>query len=142
MAEKYHGMLTKLLYAAAVDTAPTVDLSGTSRTIEVDEQGSEQDTSTREDLLLNATSYLSGPPGRTVNLDGLDTRPVSSRTWHNVKVGDQGRVAVYPYGMSASSPYEIGNVTCTARNYNSPHDNAAKYTVKWRVNGAWTEGTV
>jgi hypothetical protein len=139
---KYHGKNTVLLYAAAADSAPTINLSGSSRTIEIDEQGSEQDVSTRDDLLENATAYLTSAPQRTVNLQGLDTTPANTRTWHNVSIGDIGRVAVYPNGMTASSPYEIGNVSCTNRNYSSPHDNAAAYTVKWRVTGPWTAGTV
>ena len=139
---KYSGSGTVLLYGAAAGTAPTVDLSGSSRNIQVDEQGKEQEVSTRDDVVANSTAYLSGPPERTVSIDGLDTTPSASRTWHNVNVGDAGRVAVYPLGSSPSGlPYQIGNVIATNSSYDSPHDNAAKWTVKWRVNGVWTSGT-
>lgn len=139
---KYHGKQTVILYAAAVDTEPTVDLSGSSRTIEIDESGQEQDVSTRDDKVANGTAYLADAPQRTVNLDGLDTTPDSSRAWHDIQVADSGRVAIYPLGSSPSGlPYEIGNVVLTKRNYNSPHDNAARYQLSWRVSGAWTEGT-
>lgn len=138
---KYHGKDTVILYAAAVDTAPTINLSGSSRTIEIQEQGQEQDTTTRDDLLEGGSSAQPGATNRTINLQGLDTTPAASRTWHDVKVGDAGRVAVYPHGLGASKPYEIGNVVATNRNYSSPHDNAASYQVQWRVQGAWTPGT-
>ncbi len=139
---KYHGKYTVLLYAATINTAPTIDMSGTSRSVEVQEQGQDIDVSTRDDLLLDSTAYLVGPPQRSVQLQGLDTTPAASRTWHNVSIGDVGRVAVYPYGSSPSGqPYEIGNVTCTNRTYTSPHDNAATYNVQWRVTGPWTAGT-
>ena len=139
---KYHGKAAVLLYAAAFDTAPTVDLSGSSRTIEVDESGQEQDVSTRDDKVANGTAYLADAPQRAVNLDGLDTTPSNTRTWHNVKVADSGRVAVYPLGSSPTGlPYEIGNAVCTKRNLSSPHDNAAKYQLSWRISGAWTDGT-
>lgn len=140
-SQKYRGQGTVLLYAAAVDAAPTIDLSGSSRTIEVQEQGNEIDTTTRDDLVAGGTSSLASSPSRTINLQGLDTTPKASRTWHNVKVGDLGRVAVYPLGSSPSGlPYEIGNVVATNRNYASPHDNAATWQVQWKVNGAWDEG--
>lgn len=139
---KYHGQTTVLLYIGTVDTPPSTDMSGTSRQITVDEQGQEQDVSTRDDYIANATAYLSNPPQRKVTIAGLDTKPQSTRKWNSVKVQDEGRVAVYPYGTAQGSPYEIGNVVCTGRNYDSPHDNAAKYQIDWRVNGTWTAGTV
>jgi hypothetical protein len=139
---KYRGQQTVIMYAPTIDTAPTIDLSGSSRTIEVQEQGNEIDVSTRDDLIEGGQASLSTPPSRTINLQGLDTTPKASRTWHNIKVGDTGRAAVYPLGSSPSGlPYEIGNVVATNRNYSSPHDNAATYQVQWKVNGAWTEGT-
>lgn len=139
---KYHGQTTVMLYASAVDTAPTIDLSGTSRTIEVDESGNEQDVSTRDDYIANATAFVTNPPARSLKLDGIDTTPDNSRKWHAIKVQDQGRAAVYPLGSSPTGlPYEIGNVVCNKRNYNSPHDNGAKFSVEWRVNGTWTTGT-
>lgn len=138
---KYNGKTTVVLYAATINTAPTIDLSGTSRTVEIDEAGQEQDVSTRDDKMENGTAYISDAPQRTINVDGLDTTPVAARTWHNIAVSDAGRIAVYPYGTAAGSPYEIGNVVNTKRNYNSPHDNAAKWQLSFRVNGAWTNGT-
>jgi hypothetical protein len=139
---KYNGKDTVLLYAAAADTAPTIDLSGTSREIAISEKGKEVDVSTRDDLLLNSTAYLVGVPEREVKGSGIDTTPLASRKWHNVNIGDAGRAAVYPEGSSPSGkPYEIGNVICTSRDYSSPHDNAAKWDLAWRVNGPWTAGT-
>lgn len=139
---KYHGKTTVILYAATVDTAPTVDLSGSSRTISLQEQGNEIDVTTRDDAVANATASLSTPPSRTISLQGLDTTPDSSRDWNDINVQDEGRVAIYPFGTGSSAPYEIGNVICTNRNYDSPYDNAATYQVDWRVNGTWTKGTV
>jgi hypothetical protein len=139
---KYHGKQTVLMYAATVNTAPTVDLSGSSRTISVNEQGQEIDVSTRDDLVADSTAYLTNPPQRSVQLQGLDTTPQNSRTWDSIDVGDTGRVAVYPLGSSPTgSPYQIGNVVCTQSNYSSPHDNAATYDVQWRVSGTWLDGT-
>lgn len=139
---KFRGSKLVLLYAAAVDTAPTIDLSGSSRQTDVNQQASEQDVSTRDDVEANSTAYLPGPPQRTVQHQGLDTTPKASRTWHNIKIGDSGRVAVYPLGSAPSGmPYEIGNVICLQSNYSSPHDNAAKWDINWRVNGIWQDGT-
>lgn len=140
---KYSGQGTKLMYIGTVDTSPTTDLSGSSRTISIDESGNEQDVSTRDDYIANATAFISTPPQRTVKLDGIDTTPQSSRTWQSsITVGSSGRVAVYPLGSSPTGlPYEIGNVVCSKKSYDSPHDNGAKYSVEWRVNGAWTSGT-
>src|SRR5689334_4312351 len=97
---KYNAKVSVIMYAAAVDTAPTVDLSGSSREITVDESGNTQDVSTRDDYLANSTAFLSFPPSRTVGVNGIDTTPNSSRTWHNIAVGDAGRVAVYPLGSA------------------------------------------
>lgn len=139
---KYHGKNTVIMYASTVDTAPTVDLSGSSRTITVNQQGNEIDVSTRDDFLADATAYLTNPPQRSVQLQGLDSTPQNSRTWAGIDVGDTGRVAVYPLGSSPTGlPYEIGNVVCTQSNYQSPHDNAATYDVQWRVSGPWADGT-
>ncbi len=139
---KYHSKLSVLLYAATVDTAPTIDLSGSSRTITIDEAGQEQDVSTRDDYIANATAYITNPPQRKVSLKGRDTTPSNTRTWHNVAVSDTGRVAVYPIGSSPTGlPYEIGNVVCVNRSWNGPADNAADYGLDWRVNGTWTNGT-
>jgi hypothetical protein len=138
---KYRGQQTVLMYAPAIDTAPTVDLSGASRTIEIQEQGNEIDTTTRDDLVEGGQSSLASSPSRTINAQGLDTTPGNSRKWHALKVGDLGRAAVYPLGSSPSGlPYEIGNVTVTNRNYSSPHDNAPNWQLNFKVNGAWTEG--
>jgi hypothetical protein len=139
---KYNGSGSKLLYVGTVDTAPTIDLSGSSREITIDESGKEQEVSTRDDVQANATAYLSGPPERSVDINGLDTTPHASRTWAAINVGDAGRVAVYPLGSSPTGlPYKIGNVIATKSNYSSPHDTAAKWQVSWRVNGTWTPGT-
>jgi hypothetical protein len=138
---KYHGKNTVVLYAASPNTAPTINLSGSSRTVSVNQQGQEQDVSTRDDFIEDATQYLTNPPQRTIQLQGLDTTPANSRTWNDVDVGDQGRVAVYPFGSGANSPYEIGNVVCTQSNYSSPHDNAATWDIQWRISGPWTKGT-
>lgn len=138
---KYHGRATVLLYADAPDVAPDIDLSGSSRTIEIQQSGNQIDVSTRDDFMADSTAYLAAAPERTLNLQGLDTTPDSSREWNDITVGDIGRVAVYPEGMTGSGkPYEIGNVVCTNKNYNSPHDNAATYQVQWRVTGTWTSG--
>lgn len=139
---KYHGKNTVLMYAATAGVGPTIDLSGSSRSIEVDEAGNEQDVSTRDDFLADGTAYLTNPPARAVNFSGLDTTPHNTRTWSTIDVGDTGRVAVYPLGSTPSGlPYEIGNVVCTKSNYSSPHDNAAAWTINWRVNGPWADGT-
>lgn len=142
MSTKYRGQQTVMLYAAAENTAPTVDLSGTSRTIEVQEQGNEIDTTTRDDLVAGGQSSLATSPARTINAQGLDTTPTASRTWHGIAVGDLGRTAVYPYGTATGAVYEIGNVVCTTRHYNSPHDGAATWQLNFKVNGAWTNGVV
>lgn len=140
--EKYHGKNTVVLYAATVNVAPTINLSGTSRSVEVDEQANEIDVSTRDDFLEDATQFLTGPPGRTVQLQGMDTTPHNTRTWASVDLGDAGRVAVYPLGSSPTGlPYEIGNVKCIGSKYSSPHDNGANWTINWRVSGPWTDGT-
>jgi len=141
-SRKYHGQTTVLLYIGTVDTAPSTDLSGASREITVDEKGQEQDVSTRDDFIANATAYLANPPQREVKISGLDTKPSADRPWANIKVQDEGRIAVYPYGTASKSVYEIGNVVCTGRNFSSPHDNAAKFELTWRVNGPWTAGAV
>lgn len=138
--EKYHGKRTVVLYAATINTAPTINLSGTSRSVEVPQQGNEIDVSTRDDFLEDATAYLVNPAQRAINLQGLDT--LVTRTWDDIDIGDTGRVAVYPYGVTANSPYKIGNVVCTNSNYNSPHDNAAAWTINWRISGPWTAGVV
>jgi hypothetical protein len=139
---KYNGKSACLMYAAAVDTAPTVDLSGSSREISIDESGNKQDVSTRDDYLANATAYLAFPPTRTVGLNGIDTTPNSSRTWNNVLVGDSGRVAVYPLGSSPTGlPYHIGNVVCEKKGLNIPHDNGGKFSLEWTVNSTWSSGT-
>jgi hypothetical protein len=141
-SQKYRGQTTVLMYAPAIDTAPTVDLSGTSRTIEVQEQGNEIDTTTRDDLVEGGQSSLATSPSRTINAQGLDTTPDASRKWHAISVGDLGRAAVYPMGKSVGDPYEIGNVVVTNRNYSSPHDNAPTWQLNFKVNGAWTPGVV
>jgi hypothetical protein len=139
---KFNGSAAVLLYVGTVNTAPTIDLSGSSRDITVDQSGKEQEVSTRDDVLANATAYLSGPPERSLGINGLDTTPHASRTWHAINVGDSGRAAVYPLGSSPTGmPYDIGNVICTGSTYSSPHDTAAKWDVKWRVNGTWLPGT-
>lgn len=139
LTTKYSGKLTVLMYGAGAGTAPTVDLSGESRTTDVNQQGAEQDVSTRDDFLADATAYLANPPQRTIQHRGLDSY---ARNWHAVSVGAAGRVAVYPYGSSPTGyPYEIGNVVCTQANYSSPHDNAPSWDLQWRVNGTWTAGT-
>jgi hypothetical protein len=131
-----------LLYASAVDTAPTIDLSGSSRNIQLQEQGQEQDVSTRDDYIANSTAYITNPPQRSITLQGRDTTPNSSRTWNNVDVSNAGRVAIYPLGSSPTGlPYEIGNVVCTNSSWTGPADNAAEYEIQWRVNGAWSTGT-
>ena len=139
---KYHAKQTVLMYAATAGVGPTIDLSGSSRTIEVDEAGNEIDVSTRDDFLADATAYLTNPAARSINFQGLDTTPHSSRTWSTIDVSDAGRVAVYPLGSTPTGlPYEIGNVICTGSKYSSPHDNAANWTVTWRINGPWADGT-
>jgi len=139
---KYNGAASALLYVGTINTAPTIDLSGSSRQITIDESGKEQEASTRDDVIANATAYLSGPPERSVGISGLDTTPSASRTWAAIDVGDAGRVAVYPLGSSPTGlPYRIGNVIATKSNYDSPHDTAAKWQVSWRVNGVWAAGT-
>lgn len=139
---KYNSKASILMYATAVDTAPTIDLSGSSREISIDESGNKQDVSTRDDYLLNSTAFLAFPPARTVGLNGIDTTPNNTRTWNNVLVGDSGRVAVYPLGSAPTGlPYHIGNVVCEKKGLNLPHDNGGKYQLEWSVNGAWTAGT-
>ena len=139
---KYNGSGTVLMYAATVSTAPTIDLSGSSRAIGIDQSGKEQEVSTRDDVVANATAYLSGPPERSVTISGLDTTPHNTRTWNAIAVSAAGRVAVYPLGSSPTGlPYEIGNVIATKSSYESPHDSAAKWDLAWRVNGTWTAGT-
>lgn len=141
-SQKYSGKILVLLYATAVNTAPTIDLSGSSRQTQINQQGSDIDVSTRDDMVLNSTAYLAGPPARDLQHSGLDTTPKVSRTWRTIEVGDEGRVAIYPLGSSPSGlPYEIGNVIATGSSYDSPHDNAAKWDLKWRVSGTWTQGT-
>ena len=140
---KYRGQVTVMLYAAAINTAPTIDLSGSSRTIEIQEQGNEIDTTTRDDLVEGGQSSLATSPARTLNLQGLDTLlPSANRPWANIQVGDTGRVAVYPMGTTTGDPYQIGNCVCTNRNFSSPHDNAPNYQLQFKINGAFTTGTV
>lgn len=139
---KYHGKTTKILWSDGYNTSPSVDLSGTSRTIGVQESGNTQDVSTRDDFLENGTSTLATPPERTINAQGLDTKPDTTRPWADINVSDEGTVAVYPYGDEDGYPYWIGNAVVTNRNYESPHDNAATWQVQFRVNGAWTDGVV
>ena len=139
---KYNGKSSLLFYIGTVDTAPTIDLSGSSREITIDESGNKQDVSTRDDMVANSTAYLAFPPTRTVGLQGIDTTPNSSRTWNNIAVGDSGRVAVYPLGSTPTGlPYHIGNVVCDKKSLNIPHDNGGKYSLEWTVNGVWSSGT-
>lgn len=139
-SQKYHGGKTRILWAPTIDSAPTIDLSGSSRTIEVQESGNQIDVSTRDDFDEGGTSYLSSPPERTINLQGLDTTPDSSRTWNDIDVMDQGTVAVYPEGSAGTGKaFWQGNATVTNKNYSSPHDNGANYQLQFRVNGAWAQ---
>lgn len=139
---KYHSKISLIMQAAAADTAPTIDLSGSSREITIDEAGQEQDVSTRDDYVANSTAYITNPPQRKLTLKGRDTTPNSSRTWNNVNVSDAGRVAIYPIGSTPTGlPYQIGNVICTNKGWTGPADNAAEYTLEWRVNGTWSNGT-
>jgi hypothetical protein len=139
---KYNSKASLIFYIGTVDTAPTIDLSGSSREITIDESGNKQDVSTRDDLVANSTAYLAFPPTRTVGVSGLDTTPNSSRTWNAILVGDSGRAAVYPLGSTPTGlPYHIGNVVCDKKSLNLPHDNAGKYQLEWTVSGTWTAGT-
>ena len=91
----------------------------------------------------NSSQFVTGPPARDIAHSGLDTTPAASRTWHAILINEAGRVAIYPLGsVGVGKPYEIGNVLCQQSNYSSPHDNAAKWDIKWDVNGVWTYGAI
>ena len=136
---KYHGKNTYVLWAPTVNTAPYIDISGSSRQVSIQEQAQSIDTTTRDDARENATSQLSTSPTRTVSVNGLDTTPGSSREWHKIKVQGEGTLAVYPNGKDSGAPYEMGNVVCNNRNFDSPYDNTPTYQLDFGVKGVWND---
>jgi hypothetical protein len=138
MSEKYHGKLTAVYWQETGGSL--VDISGTSRQFDVQQQGNEIDVSTRDDKNADATQYLVDTPGRTATLAGLDTK--NARQWDDIDIGDTGQLLWYPYGTGAGKPYRYGQATVTQANYGSPHDNAANWNLAWRINTAVGKGTV
>lgn len=130
---KYHGKDTLLFWIPTGGAA--IDLTGSSRSIEVDEKGNSIDVSTRDDLQANTRQKLADIPERTFNAGGLDTTPGSSRKWRTIKVGDTGSMLIYPMGTGTTGlPVEKAAAVILGRNFNSPHDNAAA----WKLNGEYT----
>jgi hypothetical protein len=130
---KYHGKDTLIFWIPAVGAA--IDLTGSSRSIEIDEKGNSIDVSTRDDLQANTRQKLADIPDRTWNAGGLDTTPGSSRKWRTIAVGDTGSLLMYPLGSTGSGkPVEKATAVILGRNYSSPHDNAAS----WKLDGELT----
>jgi hypothetical protein len=137
---KYHGKNSALIYKKTGGSA--VDLSGSSRSIELDEQASEIDVSTRDDAVANSEAVLTGIPKRKLDIEGLDTTPQASRTWHDIALGDVGVACVYPNGTGSGAYYESMNVTALGSNYKSPHDGPATWKVSWKVTSDPADGSV
>ena len=136
---KTHGKLTAIFWKETGGSF--VDLSGSSRQVTVSESSSEIDTTTRDDMIANTTSQLAGPPSRTVTLNGLDTTPANSRTWHDSALGDTGTLLMYPLGTGSSKPYEYADGVLLEQTYESPFDGPATWSLNWRLNTDLTDAT-
>lgn len=118
-----------------------VSIATKSRNFKVSEKGTKEDVSVREDILANARDYISNAPERTYTLSGLDT-DVNAPDWINVEVGDTGVLKWYRRSNTTGRPYKSQAVTCTSRDFNSPHDTANDWSIEWDGTGAVTSGVV
>jgi hypothetical protein len=55
-----------------------INLTGSSRNVEIDEKGTSIDVSTRDDLVANTSQKIADIPDRTFTTSGLDTTPSAS----------------------------------------------------------------
>lgn len=130
---KYHGKDLLIFWIPTGSAA--INLSGSSRSVEIDEKSSSIDVSTRDDLVANQRQKLADIPDRTWNAGGLDTTPGTSRLWRTIAPGDTGSLLMYPLGSTGTGkPVETATGIVNGRNFSSPHDNAAT----WKLDGELT----
>jgi hypothetical protein len=98
--DKYHGKDTIIFWIPTGGAA--INLTGSSRNVEIDEKGTSIDVSTRDDLVANTRQKIADIPDRTFTTSGLDTTPSASRTWRTIAVGDTGSLLMYPLGSTGS----------------------------------------
>ena len=118
-----------------------VSIATKSRNFKVSEKGERKDVSVREDILAGNRDYISVAPERTYTLSGLDT-DVDVPDWITIEVGDTGTLKWYRRGSTSGLPYKSQGVTCTSRDFNSPHDDMNDWSIEWSGTGAVSSGLV
>lgn len=122
-------------------SGPMVSIATKSRNFKVSEKGERKDVSVREDILANNRDYISVAPERTYTLSGLDT-DVNTPDWIEIEVGDTGTLKWYRRSNTSGLPYKSQAVSCTSRDFNSPHDDVNDWSIEWSGTGAVSSGVV
>ena len=120
-------------------SGPMISIATKSRNFKVSEKGERKDVSVREDILANNRDYISVAPERTYTLAGLDT-DVNAPDWIGVEVGDIGTLKWYRRSNTTGRPSKQQSVTCTSRDFNSPHDDVNDWSIEWAGAGAVSSG--
>ena len=129
---KYKGSALYVAFLSA--TRGTVDLTGDSRTVQVQEQAQRLDVTTRGD---SAKRFLNETPEITVTINGLDGTGSGSANWlwDTFNSGDSGTLVWGPDGTASSYRKKSLAVRLNTKSFNSPYDNAVEWTHEWASDG-------
>lgn len=136
--QKYNGKETVIYWLAG---GGTVDLTGDSRDLSINEQASEIDVTTRGNAQADARDYLADVPERTFQLQSLDTRG-NSQAWDQIAIADQGTLVWYPEGTAVGKRRETATATLLQKNRTYPYNNAVTIDLQGRLNSAIAQDTV
>ncbi len=108
------------------------DISGSSRTIEIEEKAKSVDVSTRDDVLAKQAQKIAGLPEREVKLKGLDITGGAPAV-KSIELGDENTVAV----ASGNGYSRSGLAVVTEKKYKAEHDGAAEYEITFEIKAGW-----
>jgi len=116
----------------------TLDLTGQSRALTVDEQSAEIDVTTYGSV---DKEFIAGMPDRTSTLDILDD-DTSSLARVQLVIGSKSSLVWFPLGTVSGKPMlTAATAAVTRRSKTYPYDDAVQFSVNFRLSGGITEGT-
>ena len=136
---KYLGKNTVITWTVS---GTTTDLSGSSRSFEIDESGSTVDVTTRDSTTKEElTDDLLTE--RSVKLSGLDTSGAAP-DWDStdLEIGDSGTISWYPEGNTTGKRKRSATARVKSRKFGSPYDGAATWEIDWVLTSNITKSLV